>query len=97
VAITMPDYIPPATGDDLSAMTDATLAEWQAGWQVHTARGILASKEWDRRLAIRQMHEQFQLDQRLMDANVKAMRFAAVLSVLGTLAGAALGAYLSKP
>lgn len=84
------------TGEDLGAMSDATLAEWQAGRKEHTANGILASKEGERRHAVRLMREQFALDQRLMDANVAAMRFAAVLSVVGTLAGAALGAYRTK-
>jgi hypothetical protein len=42
------------------------------------------------------MREHFQLDQQLLDAKVAAIRFAAILSVIGTLAGAAIGAYLAK-
>jgi hypothetical protein len=74
-------------------MNDLALAEWQAGWKPSTAKYILAEKEWQRRLSIRQLQEQYRLDSKLSAATNRAMQFAAILGVLGTLAGAGLGAY----
>ena len=78
---------------ELEGMSDAKLAQWQAGWKAGTEKHILAEKEWERRIGIRQLREQFNLDSQLARANERAMRFAAVIGVLGTLAGAALGMY----
>ncbi|RFO97852.1 hypothetical protein DIC66_03745 [Rhodoferax lacus] len=93
---TVPRTIKAVTGEDLGAMSDPKLATWQSGWDAYTANGILASREWDRRQAVRLMQEQFDLDQRLMNANVAAMQSAAILSVLGALLCVVLGAYLTK-
>ena len=81
--------------DELENMHDTELAEWHAGWKPGTAKHILAEKEWQRRLSLRQLHEQFKLDSRLADANIQAMKFAAILGVLGALAGAGIGAYVT--
>ena len=78
---------------ELEGMSDAKLAQWQAGWKAGTEKHILAEKEWDRRIGIRQLREQFNLNLQLARANERAMRFAAIIGVLGTLAGAALGMY----
>lgn len=78
---------------ELEAMNDLQLAQYQEGWKVGSARHILAEKEWQRRTSIRLMQEQFSLDTRLANATNRAMRFAALIGVIGTLAGSALGAY----
>ena len=78
---------------EIEQMTDLALAEWQSGWKPGTAKHILPDKEWQRRLFLRQLQEQFKLDARLAQANISAMRFAAIIGVVGTLAGACLGAF----
>lgn len=80
---------------DLETKTDAELAEWHSGWRPGTAFHILAEREWERRQSIKMMHEQFKLDERLAEVNAKAMRFASVLTVCASLAGAALGAVVT--
>ncbi|WCM90637.1 hypothetical protein [Acidovorax sp. NCPPB 3576] len=77
----------------LEAMNDLALAEWQSGWKPRTAKDILAEKEWQRRMFVRQLQEQFKLDSKLSEATNRAMQFAAIIGVLGTLAGAGVGAY----
>jgi hypothetical protein len=101
--------------DDLSRMSDAELATYQSGWKARTQYDILAEREWQRRMVAHELHEQFQLEERLSQANqahaaalalaaqAHAERLsantrwwslaAAVVGVLGTLAGA----WLSKP
>ena len=51
---------------------------------------FLAEMESQRRF----MKEQHNLDVELMAKQVRSMRFSAILGVIATLAGAALGAYL---
>ena len=80
---------------NLEAMSDTALAEWHAGWMSGTANNILAEREWKRRHSLAVMHEQFKLDEKLAAQNAEAMRFAAVLSVCATLAGAILGAVVT--
>lgn len=80
---------------ELAAKSNAELAEWQAGWRPGTANHILAEREWERRQAVNLMREQFKLDERLAEINTKAMRFATVLSVCASLAGALLGAIVT--
>jgi hypothetical protein len=96
-------------------MSDAELATYQSGWKARTQYDILAEREWQRRMVAHELHEQFQLEERLSQANqahavalalsaqAHAERLsantrwwslaAAVVGVLGTLAGA----WLSKP
>jgi DNA-binding Xre family transcriptional regulator len=80
---------------ELEAKSDAQLAEWHSGWKPGSANHILAEREWERRQAIKLMQEQFKLDERLADVNAKAMRFATILSVCASLAGAILGAIVT--
>lgn len=82
--------------NDLETKTDTELAEWHSGWKPGTALHILAEREWERRHSIKMMHEQFKLDERLAEVNVKAMRFATILSVCASLAGAVLGAAVTN-
>lgn len=80
---------------ELEAMNDLELAQYQEGWKPGSARNILAEKEWQRRISVRMLHEQFSLDAKLADATNKAMKFAAFIGVVGALLGSALGAYVT--
>lgn len=81
------------TPDNLEYLPDAELAKWQAGWKSGTDMHILAEKEWARRLAARQLKEQFRLEEQLAKANRWWGIGAASIGVVGTLAGAWLGAH----
>lgn len=80
---------------DLEAKSDEELAEWHSGWKPGSAAHILSEREWERRQTIKMMHEQFKLDERLAEVNARAMRFATVISVCASLAGAFLGAVVT--
>ena len=82
---------------ELEAMSDLALAQWQGGWRQGTDRHILAEKEWTRRLASRQLREQFDLEERIASTNRWWAIAAALVGVLGTLLGAAVGARLQAP
>jgi hypothetical protein len=105
--------------DDLSRMSDAELAVYQAGWKARTHYDILAEREWQRRMVGHELQEQFKLEERLAQANqahaaeiAKSAQehverlssntrwwslAAAVVGVLGTLAGAWLSKADSTP
>ena len=85
-------YLGVAAGE-LLELADVELAQLQAQYPSGSAQGILAEKEWQRRLSVRQLQEQFRLDSRLAEATNNAMKFAAIIGVVGTLTGAGLGAY----
>ena len=78
---------------ELQAMPDSELAHWQSQCKPGDAKHTLAEREWQRRMISHQLAEQFQLDSKLAAAGERAMRFAAILGVVGTLAGAAIGAF----
>lgn len=77
---------------DLENMTDEQLANWQGGWQANTPKYILAEKEWERRM----ISHEFSLQKQLAAANQRWSIIAAIIGVVGTLAGAVLGGYLSQ-
>lgn len=79
---------------ELEELSDADLAHWQNGWNPEAKRHILAEKEWARRLAMRQLQEQFRLEEQVAKANRWWSVWAAVIGVVGTLTGAVLGAVL---
>lgn len=76
---------------ELSQKTDAGLATWQSGWKPGTDKHILAEKEWQRRIAARQLREQFRLEERLANRNRWWSIATAVIGVIGTLLGVWLG------
>lgn len=77
---------------DFENMTDEQLANWQGGWQANTPKYILAEKEWERRM----ISHEFSLQKQLAAANQRWSIIAAIIGVVGTLAGAVLGGYLSQ-
>lgn len=77
---------------DLTKMSDEELARWQAGWKEQTEYFILAKKEWERRDRLKQ-HE---LDLQLLSRQVRWMKFAVIATILSTLLGVILGAYLQR-
>ena len=77
---------------DLEAMGGAELAEWQSGWKVGTAKNILAEREWQRRLTLNLLQEQYKFDKRLADAAERSNRFTMLCVVAATLVGAIIGA-----
>lgn len=76
---------------DLARMPDAELATWQSGWKAGTDKHILAEKEWQRRIALRNLREQFKLDERIANGNRWWSIAAATIGVIGTLLGVWLG------
>ena len=81
---------------NLNEMSDSELAKWQSGWRPDTSNYILAEKEWAQRLAIRQLKEQFRLEERLARVNRWWSIGVAVIGVLGVLAGTWFGVYLES-
>ena len=79
------------TLSELSQMPDVELATWQSGWKPGTDKHILAEKEWQRRIALRELREQFRLEERLANGNRWWSIAAAVIGVIGTLLGVWLG------
>lgn len=79
------------TLNELSQMPDVELATWQSGWKPGTDKHILAEKEWQRRIALRELREQFRLEERLANGNRWWSIAAAVIGVIGTLLGVWLG------
>lgn len=77
-------------------MTDAELATWQSGWKPGTDKHILAEKEWQRRIAVRQLREQFKLEERIANGNRWWSIAVAAIGVIGTLSGAWLADRLSS-
>ncbi len=75
----------------LSVKTDAELAQWQSGWKTHTADWILADREWQRRVNLRQLNQQYQFDMRLAAATERANKFTMICIVIATLIGALIG------
>ena len=78
---------------ELEEMPDVELAQWQAGWKAGTEKHILAEKEWTRRLTMRELREQFKLEEQVARVNRWWSVGAAFIGVVGTLAGAVLGAW----
>lgn len=76
---------------ELAQMSDVKLATWQSGWKPGTDKHILAEKEWQRRIAVRELREQFRLEERLANGNRWWSIAAAVIGVIGTLLGVWLG------
>lgn len=76
---------------ELAQMSDVELATWQSGWRPGTDKHILAEKEWQRRIAARELREQFRLEERLANGNRWWSIAAAVIGVVGTLLGVWLG------
>lgn len=79
--------------EQLAEKSDPELAIWQKGWKSESAEYILAEREWQRRLSMRQLEAQFRLEERLAKANRWWAMAVAAIGVIGTLAGAWLGAY----
>lgn len=77
----------------LRAMRDSELIQYQIGNKPGTVQFELAAEERHRRMISHQLEEQFKLDAKLAAGNERAMIVAAVIGVLGALAGAALGMY----
>lgn len=82
---------------ELARMSDAELAIWQSGLKPGTDKHILAEKEWQRRTALRQMREQFKLDERIANGNRWWSIAAAAIGIIGTLVGVVLGKWLDLP
>lgn len=82
---------------ELARMSDAELATLQSGWKPGTDKHILAEKEWQRRTALRQMREQFKLDERIANGNRWWSIAAAAIGIIGTLVGVVLGKWLDSP
>ena len=91
---------------DLRSLTDGALAQFQeeSQRQDNRRRVILSEREWERRMIEHQLREQFALDERLAAANERSVQqlaaanhwwalAAALVGVVGTVAGAWLGAY----
>ena len=79
--------------EKLRAMRDSELIQWQLKHKPGSIHFELGSDERQRRMISHQLTEQYELDAKLASGNERAMRFAAIIGVLGTLAGAALGMY----
>ena len=79
---------------ELAQKSDVELATWQSGWTPGTDKHILAEKEWQRRIALRELKEQFRLEERLANGNRWWAIAAATISVIGTLLGVWLGRQL---
>jgi hypothetical protein len=69
------------TPSDLAALDNSSLAEWQSQYSTDSPQFLLADHEWQRRLTAQQ---------------VKAMRFAAYVSLAGVVLGAILTIALRK-
>ena len=80
--------------EELEEMSDIELAQLHNGWNPEATRYILAEKEWTRRLAMRQLQEQFKLEEKVANTNRRWSIAAALIGVVGTLAGAVIGAKL---
>jgi hypothetical protein len=76
---------------DLESMSDGALADWQANRQTGTALSILGEREWQRRLMVKQLREQFDLNSRLAEASERANRFTMLCVVAATIVGAIIG------
>ena len=85
------------TQEELEALSDVELAQFQNGWNPEATRDILASKEWERRLAMRQLQEQFRLEEKLATVNRWWGIGSSLIGVVGTLAGVLLGLWLAPP
>lgn len=80
--------------DELEKLSDAELASWQSHIPAGLPQHILAEKEWQRRIAIRQLREQFKLEEKIANGNRWWGMAAAVVGVIGTLSGVWLGKHL---
>ena len=54
--------------EELEAMTDSELSQWQHNHSYQPPRVILAEREWERRIISHQLKEQYNLDARLSKA-----------------------------
>lgn len=82
--------MPQFTSDELKNKSSEELSTLAERNHILSAEGVLIKEEWERRARI----EQHKLDIDLIAKQVRSMRFAAILGVLATLAGAIIGAYL---
>lgn len=81
---------------ELSKLSDAELADWQSHIPAGLPQHILAEKEWETRIALRHLREQFNLEERLANRNRWWSIAASVIGVIGTLAGVGLGKWLDS-
>jgi hypothetical protein len=88
--------------EDLQAMPDSELAQWQSDLQPDEPKYVLADREWQRRMITHQLQEQYNLDAKLgkaaethaekLQRNNRWWSIAvAVIGVIGTLAGTVIG------
>ena len=82
------------TQEELSRMSDSSLALWQAENMPADARDHLAKYEWQRRIAERQMRERFALDQKLARENRWWGLGVSIVGVIGTILGVWLGKFV---
>lgn len=82
------------TQEELSRMSDSSLALWQANNMPAAAREHLAKYEWQRRIAERQMKERFALDQKLAKGNRRWALGGVCLGIIGSLLGVWLGKFV---
>jgi hypothetical protein len=93
--------------EELEAMPDSELAQWQSNQKKGTPKHTLAEREWRRRMISHQLKEQFNLDAQLAKAaELHAERLstvnrwwsiaAAIVGVIGALLGTVLGKYLES-
>lgn len=78
--------------EDIRKYSDIQLAELRGGIKDGTPRAILIDKEFETRARIKQ-HE---LDLKLIARQVRWMKFAVIATILSTLLGVILGAYLQR-
>ena len=77
----------------LADMPDVDLAKWQSGYPADSAHYVLAEREWQRRMIQHQLTIQYKLEEEVAKVNRWWGMGAAIIGVVGTLAGAALGAW----
>ena len=77
--------------EELAAMCDSELAQWQTNHKDELPLFTLAEREWQRRIISHQLKEQFKLDSKLAEAAERANKFTMVCIVVATIVGAIIG------
>lgn len=74
---------------DLTKMTNEELSKWQHGWKTDSHQYKDAQLEFDRRSKL----EQQELDNKIIDKQIRVTKFSIILASISTLCAAILGAW----